>query len=1267
MTTPTRKFRPALLAASLLFVTLASVVLLIWNQLRIADVEAGDRRFQALAEDISQRTETRMRSLEALLRAQLGFFADNRQPTWQQWQAAIASQQLDRYYPGIRGIGYVPWLPADQRQNFEAQMRQQGRSDFRITPDVARDVIAPVVFLEPADWRNLRAVGFDMASEAHRRHAMQQAADSAEPTLSAPVVLLQETDQDPQVGVLMYLPVYRQLRAPEPVDARRRDVQGFVYIPLRMEDFLHEVYGDGERTLAISLFDAGDDNRLLFRSLPDTAATPEATGARRFERQLQIAGRQWLLDVRDTPAFVAQLSQTATRNMLLLALAGSALMSLLVALYLSSRERALRDVESFNAALRQRELRFRQLIEGAPTAILLVTEDGRIELANLQAELLFASHREELCNRRLETLLPGLDVLRLISREVINTAADAGNGNQATSQNAAVSEQRMRAARETTALRKDGRELDVEVVLNPVQTETGWRIVVSVADLSKRKRAEERFRQVVEVAPNAIVLVDGSGRIQLVNRQAEQLFGYNRQDMLGRPVEMLLPDQYRANHGAHRTAYTEAPQARAMGLNRELFARHKSGKSIPVEVGLAPIKTEDETLIHACIIDISARKQVEQTLRDQAEELSLANQYKSEFLANMSHELRTPLNSILILSEQLQANVSGNLSERQTSHAGIIHRAGSDLLHLINDILDLSKIEAGRLNLVVEAVPLDELLTSLESLFRPQAEKKGLQFSVRRDANAPPDALLDLQRIQQVLKNLLSNAIKFTEHGKVELDVAVRDHASLRVLSFAVSDTGIGIAPEKHKLIFRAFQQADGSTSRRYGGSGLGLSISRKLMQLMGGDIRVSSEPGKGSCFRAELPLDKVFLDPEQSFSEVRGREQAPTLLLVEDDADFGSILLDTAVEHGFRGVRVRSVQAALQCLQEFPVVGVVLDILLTDASGWQLLRHIRTHRALAHLPVHIISCNPPPEGWHDRDASYLVKPVSESALHAVFRRMAGSRKAGDGETCVLLIEDNVLERDWYATALQRAGCKVTACDTAEAAVRAWNETLYDVLVVDLNLPDASGFSVLEQLRARRSLAQTGIIINTGMDLSDAQLQTLRQYSATVLRKDAGNPAQLANALRSFVRHNGLQAPPAESAEPAPFSLQGRVVLLVDDDVRNLYAMSAMLEGFGCELLTARDGEEALTAAAAQTPDIVLMDMAMPGMDGYEATRILKARGARFPIIALTAHAMKGDREKCLQAGCDDYLAKPVTHAQVEAMFRRWCGSGKETHDAAGA
>jgi len=691
---------------------------------------------------------------------------------------------------------------------------------------------------------------------------------------------------------------------------------------------------------------------------------------------------------------------------------------------------------------------------------------------------------------------------------------------------------------------------------------------------------------------------------------------------------------------------------------------------------------------------LHASQRAEAKLRDQAEQLMLANRYKSEFLANMSHELRTPLNSILILSDQLRQNASGNLNEKQARHADIVYRAGSDLLQLINDVLDLAKVEAGRMQLSMEPLSLQDLLVDLDASMRPLAEAKKLHLyipPVSEDVGVPPRVFTDRVRLHQILRNLLSNAIKFTDQGQVHLGVSVgetRKDGSV-VVNFSVRDTGIGIAPEYHPHVFEAFRQFDGSTRRRFGGTGLGLAITRQLAQALDGDITLESALGQGSTFTVSLPMQAVAALPSSEIPPPQRAGQGQPLLIVEDDANFAAVIAEKAHTHGFSTVHCVTGGQALELLKNEDFAAVVLDILLPDVSGWQLFRRLRALPGHRHTPVHIISCLPQPDGLTEHGTHYLTKPIERDALEQALVSLKDDASASvhNSGPALLLVEDVEAEREHYRQRLTELGFAVTACETASEASALWPTRKFDVLVLDLNLPDGDGFALLDRLDGLRSLNDTRVVVNTGLDVNQEGLQRLHGYSAVVVRKKGDDTDRLGQAVQGFLDsiHTAAAAGtlagtsaaggvPAVAAvlqesvasvstnNDAPrLSLQGRRLLLVDDDIRNVYAMSALLDDFGLVITTAGNGEEAIASFQNEAPDLILMDMSMPVMDGYVATNLLKTEhGCTLPIIALTAHAMKGDREKCLAAGADDYLSKPVEREALRAMLERWLAASQQ-------
>jgi CheY-like chemotaxis protein/GAF domain-containing protein/HAMP domain-containing protein len=694
-------------------------------------------------------------------------------------------------------------------------------------------------------------------------------------------------------------------------------------------------------------------------------------------------------------------------------------------------------------------------------------------------------------------------------------------------------------------------------------------------------------------------------------------------------------------------------------------------------------------------------EQARRALEEKAAELALTSKYKSEFLANMSHELRTPLNSILILGQQLGENPEGNLTSKQVEFARTIHGAGTDLLNLISDILDLSKIESGTVSVDAEEIIFSNLLDMVARPFRHEAENRRLAFDVQLDPSLPRSIVTDSKRLQQVLKNLLSNAFKFTEQGSVRLTVSAAaggwsmDHPVLKgagtVVAFEVADTGIGIPLEKQKIIFEAFQQADASTNRRFGGTGLGLAISRELANLLGGEIQLRSTPGAGSAFTLFLPSTYVGLpttngsvsDSEgalirhaSTFMPVRLPERAidpllddrenlqpgdPVLLVVEDDPHYARILLDLAHERGFKVVVAMRGAEALALAREIRPTAVSLDVFLPDMLGWTVLSQLKQDPLTRHIPVQIVTLDEDRQHGLARGAfSFVTKPTSTEGLEAALARIKDY--TAPRRRRLLVVEDDAAERLSIAALLGHDDIDIVSKNTGAEAFEALREQPFDCAVLDLHLPDMSGFEVLERLRDDEALSEMPVVVFTGKELSpeeDAQLHTLAR---SVVVKGVESPERLLDETALFL-HRVIYELPADKQQMldrlhrSDDDLVGQKVLVVDDDVRNIFALSSVLERRGMTVLTAGTGREAI-ATLESTPElaIVLMDIMMPEMDGYETMQVIRQNPSfrRLPIIALTAKAMKGDREKCLEAGASDYLAKPVNTEQLLSALRMW-------------
>jgi CheY-like chemotaxis protein/signal transduction histidine kinase/HAMP domain-containing protein len=746
------------------------------------------------------------------------------------------------------------------------------------------------------------------------------------------------------------------------------------------------------------------------------------------------------------------------------------------------------------------------------------------------------------------------------------------------------------------------------------------------------------------------------------------------------------------------TMQTEALLKQSQTLAAELQAQQKELQQTNEQLALKAQQLVEQN------VEVERKNQeIEQArraLEEKASELALTSKYKSEFLANMSHELRTPLNSILILGQQLGENPEGNLSARQVEFARTIHGAGTDLLNLISDILDLTKIESGTVTVEAEDLLFANLVEVVSRTFRHEAEARGLSFDVHVDSNLPRSLVTDSKRLQQVLKNLLSNAFKFTERGGVRLSVSAAgagyslEHPILStagtVVAFEVADTGIGIPPDKQRIVFEAFQQADASTSRKYGGTGLGLAISRELATLLGGEIHLRSVPGTGSTFTLYLPLryagaPSAGLAPGGDGFGGRPRTPIPALhpserpaeavpddrerlepgdavmLIVEDDPHYGRIMADLARDRGFKVLVAMRGADALALARQYHPTAVSLDVFLPDMLGWTVLSHLKRDPAARHIPVQIVTLDEDRQHGLSRGAfSFVTKPTTTEGLEAALARI--KTFAAPRRKRLLVVEDDAAERRGIESLLGHDDIDISVASTGVDALADMRERSPDCVVLDLRLPDMSGFQVLDEMRDDPALSDLPVVVFTGKELSHDEERRLQSMARSIVVKGVESPERLLDETALFLHRVVSDLPPEKQAmlerlHGSDEDLVGKQVLVVDDDVRNIFALSSVLERRGMVVLTATTGSEAIELLQQKTDvAIVLMDIMMPEMDGYETIGKIRAVSGfrRRPIIALTAKAMKGDREKCLEAGASDYLAKPVNTEQLLSSLRLW-------------
>lgn len=683
-----------------------------------------------------------------------------------------------------------------------------------------------------------------------------------------------------------------------------------------------------------------------------------------------------------------------------------------------------------------------------------------------------------------------------------------------------------------------------------------------------------------------------------------------------------------------------------------------------------------------------ARRAIGQKMR----ELETTGKYKSEFLANMSHELRTPLNSILVLARILKDNKAQTLTDDQIKYATVIFNAGNDLLTLINDILDLSKIESGKLEMVNEQVRISDIVRDSEALFAEVAKNKNITFTTTIADDLPEHILTDMTRTQQVVKNLLSNAFKFTsENGSVGIIAGFDDTG--KNLAITIKDSGIGIPYDKQKLIFEAFQQADGSTSRKYGGTGLGLSISRELAHLLGGVIKLKSTPGEGSEFTLILPLDGVKASLPEEVDDVptvntwlednedatpftmaeplkldalRNGRTEPLVIIVEDDKNFASILQDYAKQHGYKSILVHEGTPAFDVIKTNQPDAVILDIMLPGKDGWHILKDLKNDPETSTIPVHLMSAGDAAVNKVRKEGaiSFLKKPINTEVLDKLFKDMVA--KSGNAFKQILLIEDHKMQSQALKELMEKQGITVDQAFDGETAFNMLQHNDYQCVILDINLPDISGLDLLDKIKEVDRFASLPVIVNTAMELDKTSVSRLMQYANAMVVKNNKSSERLIDEVNLFLNKINSTAgkvyPQAENSRTKSYlgdknMLKNKKILVVDDDMRNIFALSSALETYDMIVEIANDGEESLTKLE-EIPgiDMVLMDIMMPKMDGYEAMRQIRkqTKWAKLPVIALTAKAMKEDRDKCIEAGASDYITKPVDIDRLLALMQLW-------------
>ncbi len=1221
-----------------------------------------------------------------------------------EWQAYAKRVQIDRHFHGIQGLGFSLLIPKQKLSRHIAEIRQQGFPGYSVHPTGERETYSSIIYLEPFSGRNVRAFGFDMYSEPVRRAAMAQARDTNEVALSGKVTLVQENDQDVQAGTLMYVPVYRKNLPTDTVEQRRAALLGWVYSPFRMDDLLKDVLQgphnlEGER-IRLRIYDgesSGSEN-LLYDSAAGAHRSNLIPSSFRIERRLNFDGHTWALNFELSDAEAA-IDYSKAWGSFAFGLLLSLLTFFLMLSYRNTQRKAQHIADDLTAELRGRsetehELNTQLRLQGAAlnsseNAIVIMNEDGVVEWVNPSfTRLTGYTFDEAVGHSRNELLMSAEQDVATV--EHLWKTIMSGQSWQGELRNR----------------RKDGSLYYEEVTITPLCNEAGEteHFVAIKQDISGRKKAEEsllkseiRLRTLYESTSDAVMLLDEHGFFDC-NAATLQMFGCASKELFCSKHPADLSPEIQPNGMLSATlAEQKIASAIADGSNRFEWVHRRvdNGKDFDAEVLLSAMTLDGRAVLQATVRDISERKQVEQAIWQAKESAEQASKAKSDFLANMSHEIRTPMNGVIGMTELA---LDTELTQEQREYLSLVKSSADSLLNVINDILDFSKIESGKMSIEKIDFSLEQMLRDTMKTLAVRAHEKRLELLFHVMPDVPDRLRGDPGRLRQIIVNLVGNAIKFTHEGEVEVEVT-RNKAEPEgqvQLRFSIRDTGIGIARDKFSSIFESFSQADTSTTRKYGGTGLGLTITARLVELMDGHIELESEPGKGSTFSFTLPMEVELDAPLAQYQQAENIAGMP-VLVVDDNATNRRLLEEMLRNWKMRPTTVENAAQALVELERKALGGepyalALLDLRMPGMDGFELAERIRQHPEHVGVTVMMLTS----EGQRGHAArcretgvsSYLMKPVAQSELFDTIMTALGesrrpvpalvtrhSLRETRRKLNLLLAEDNPVNQTLAVRLLGKLGHRVTVAKNGIEAVQQWKDAEFDAILMDVDMPEMNGYEATKLIREQEagSGRHIKIIAMTAHAMQGDREECLSHGMDGYLTKPINTDTlwheldRLATSVDSAAASSEKSAGPNIAGKPdkaearealiAAERQAGRLILLAEDNEVNSRLIQEQLGILGFVAELAEDGVVALQKWRNSHYVMLLTDCQMPNMGGAElaaAIRSEEPQGTHLPIVGITANATPEIVRQCIAYGMDGCLAKPLRMAELRDVLAKY-------------